>query len=746
MYIAHINEKTGKVQSVKEHNENVAELCRQFSIPQLQEICSATGKLHDIGKYGRNFQRRINGENIHVDHSTAGAAVMQEHYGMPASMIAGLCIAGHHAGIPDMGIKGDSAREDLAATLRTRIAQKLKRCAKDSGENFDAYKDEITLPEDDEKKLAAFISEDCKSMDDMIDKLSFVVRYCFSCLVDADSIDTGDFCGTRTDDVLHADFQKCLERVSEHIDSFICETELQKARRRLQEQAFAKAGQDSEIYLMNMPTGSGKTLCSIKFALQRAILKNKKRIIYVIPYNNIIDQTAAEFEDVFGEDAQILRHQSSFSYEDMEDATEDYRNALKNGTENWDAPLIITTAVQFFESLHSNKRGKLRKIHNIADSILVFDEAHLMPMAYLQPCLEAVSYATKYLNSEALFLTATMPDFESLMRQYTVAGERVLNLIDDTKDFSLFEKCAFGNLGELSAEALLSRASDAASALVVTNSKKAARRLYDLAEGDKYYLSTYLTSIDRKQIIKEIKEKLKALQEEFPGLENVPEERRVRVFSTSLIEAGVDLDFQTVFREMTGLDSILQSGGRCNREGKRENAVTYAFSFAEDELRSRGTNASELAKGMFDKYENIADAGCIREYFERLLGMNHEKISGNTMSSYCKAPEREHKYTFDSIPFRSYAESFRLIDDKTESIVVPQDETSRSLIESIKYQEHINSRKLQKYTCSVSRKELEELMKQHVVDDFGRGIWCLTNAEYYNPKTGIRIELTDYFL
>lgn len=271
MYIAHINEKTGKVQSVKEHNENVAELCRQFSIPQLQEICSATGKLHDIGKYGRNFQRRINGENIHVDHSTAGAAVMQEHYGMPASMIAGLCIAGHHAGIPDMGIAADSTREDLSATLRTRIAQKLKRCEKDSGENFDTYKDEISLPEVDEKKLAAFISEDCKSMDDMIDKLAFVVRYCFSCLVDADSIDTGDFCGTRTDDVLHADFQKCLERVSEHIDSFTCETELQKARRRLQEQAFAKAGQDSEIYLMNMPTGSGKTLCSIKFALQRAI-------------------------------------------------------------------------------------------------------------------------------------------------------------------------------------------------------------------------------------------------------------------------------------------------------------------------------------------------------------------------------------------------------------------------------------------------------------------------------------------
>lgn len=746
MYIAHINERTGETQSVRKHSENVAALCEQFSIPELKRLSYMIGLIHDAGKYCLDFQRKMKGENIRVDHSTAGAVVAERSYGSAVGMIAGLCIAGHHAGIPDTGTKEDAYREDHASILRTRIAQKKKRCERDACENFDAYRKEIELPKIDEMEIGKFLMRECitqKNREDAaIDNFAFIVRYCFSCLVDADSIDTGTFCETRTEDTLKADFQRCLDKVNRQLDTFVCETELQKARRRLQEQAFIKAGQDAEIYLMNMPTGSGKTLCSVKFALQRAIVKQKKRIIYVIPYNNIIDQTAAEFEKTFGEDAQILRHQSSFSYEDMEDLDEDYRNALKNGTENWDAPFIITTAVQFFESMHSNKRGKLRKLHNIADSILVFDEAHLMPMAYLQPCLQTVSYATKYLNSEALFLTATMPDFESLLRQYTITGEKILNLIDDTKDFALFEKCNFEQLGALSAEALLNKAGSAASTLIVTNSKQAARKLYELADGDKFYLSTYLTALDRKEIIEKIREKLDTLEKDFPGLVNVPEERKIRIFSTSLIEAGVDLDLEMVFREMTGLDSILQSGGRCNREGKREHAVTYTFSFADKELRSRETEASELAQGMFAKYDRITDLGCIREYYDRLFGMNLEKITGNTMSSYCK----KNGFNIESIPFRSYAEKFHLIDDKTESIIIPRDAESRRLIESIRYQEHVSSRKLQKYACTVSKKEFEELMKQGVIDDYGRGIWCLTNGNYYNEDTGIRIELTDYIL
>ena len=234
MYIAHLNEQTGCAQSVKEHNENVAALCESFSIPPLKQLCFAIGNLHDIGKYCNAFQRRIKGENIHVDHSTAGAVVMQQQYQLITGILGGLCIAGHHAGIPDTGLSYDGIREDAAPTLYARIAQKKKRCEKDPEENFAVYKNETTLPDIDETKIGEFVAKDCRNSDEMIDKISFLTRYCFSCLVDADSIDTGMFCGTKTDDVLQAEFQKCLERVNKHINKFVCETQLQKARRRLQ--------------------------------------------------------------------------------------------------------------------------------------------------------------------------------------------------------------------------------------------------------------------------------------------------------------------------------------------------------------------------------------------------------------------------------------------------------------------------------------------------------------------------------
>lgn len=745
MFLAHINTETGAKQSVAEHCLETAKLSAQFAIPELKELCYAAGLLHDIGKYSHNFQRRIGGENIRVDHSTAGAVAAADIYPKIAAYILSLCIAGHHGGIPDAKT-ADIGREEQCSTLYSRMEHKRKICQEDD-EKFDIYKNELTLNEIDAAKLDEFIKqggESCKTNEEfqrfLIDKISFLIRQVYSCLVDADSIDTGNFCGTRTSDALHMDFEKSLEHLNDKINSFSCETELQKTRRKLQNQAFEKVGNSAEIYLMNMPTGSGKTLCSMKFALERLIRTGKKRIIYVIPYNSIIDQTVTEFENIFGDDAEILRHQSTFSYEDQEDTDEDYRNALKNGTENWDAPLIITTAVQFFESMYSNKRRKLRKLHNISDAILVFDEIHLLPTEFLQACLQAVSYTTRYLNSEAIFLTATMPDFKNLMEKYALHGSKIIDLIDDTGDFQKFEKCRFVNLGEIASEKLLAMADEAPTVLVVTNSKKSARALYQQATGNKFYLSTYLTSVDRQEIIGSIREALEKLENDFPNLENVPETRRIKVFSTSLIEAGVDIDLHTVFRERAGLDSILQSGGRCNREGKRTDAVTYMFDF--EDTKAAVNEAANLTKGMFEKYEQISDAACIREYYDALLSMRKDEIISNTLSSVCK----KNKCNFMNIPFRSYAESFHLIEERTESILIPQDEVSRELIRVLKFQDVADTRKMQKYTCSIAKWELDELVKQSAADDYGRGIWCLTNEAYYNKKTGICFESTDYIL
>ncbi len=731
VYKAHINEFTGAVQTVKEHCEATAALSESFAIEPLKKVVRASGCIHDLGKYQCDFQRRIDGENVRVEHSTCGAIVASEYYGNPASLIMEYCVTGHHSGLPDAGYRND-APEREPSTMFSRMNRRF--------ESFEAYKNEISLPEISEadlRKLAEFIGRDCSDKDQVIDKFAFITRYCFSCLVDADSIDTGMFCGTMIEERPQADFAECLKRVNERLSSFKSITELQKTRKKLQQQVFDKVDETADIFLMNMPTGSGKTLCSVKFALEKAIRENKKRIIYVIPYNSIIDQTAAEFEATFRGCAQILRHQSSFSYEDAEDKDEDYKTVMKTAAENWDAPFIITTAVQFFESLHSNKRGKLRKMHNIADSILIFDEAHMMPQKFLQPCLQAIAYTTRYLNSEAVFLTATMPDFGRLIRQYALPDSDIKELVTDKTVFGKFDKCKFRFIGELPDEELISRAGKSPASLIIVNRKKRAKELFHKCSGKKYHLSTYMTPVDRNRIIAGIKKELKNLEDEYGDSADIPEDERIIVISTSLIEAGVDLDFFTVFRELTGLDSILQSGGRCNREGKRENAVTYIFNFS-DAKRISDDERGNLTRGLLEKYVNVNSPECIREYYDRLFFLKQEDIKRYAMSNFCTR--------IDGIPFKEYAENFKIIDDNSCSIFVASDDNSRKLLEQLKSTGMVNGRKLQKYTCSVSQSELSTLREQGVVDDYGSGIWCLTNDDYYDNSEGIGFEPKDYIL
>lgn len=728
-YIAHINEITKKEQTVKEHSENTATLCYQFSIPDLKDMMYVIGLAHDIGKYLEEFKRKMSGENIRVEHSTCGALVVKDLYPNAAGLLMEYCVAGHHSGIPDGGYKNDTP--DLS-TLQGR----LKR----SFEDFSAYKEELEIPEINVMDILNFMVADCgKNVELFIDKFAFLTRYCFSCLTDADSIDTAEFCGAEKIAPLTTNFSACLQKINDRLSSFKCTTDLQKTRNNLQQQVFQKANTDGEIYLMNMPTGSGKTLCSMKFALERLMKKEKKRIIYIAPYNSIIDQTAAVFGEVFGEDAEIFRHQSTFSYDDA-DYTEDYRKAAKSAAENWAVDsIIITTEVQFLESIHANRRGKLRKLHNMADSILVFDEAHLMPVKYLQPCLRAIVYITRYLNSEAIFLTATMPDFSSLIRKYALENSRIVNLIEDTSDFAVFQKCRYHYLGEMDTETLLEKAWNAPSSLIVVNSRKAARRLFEECGGRKYHLSTYMTPFDRKPVLDAIRRDLQKLEEDFPDGAEVPEDRRITIISTSLIEAGIDIDVHTAFRELTGLDSILQTGGRCNREGKRDKGDVFIFEFCQEKKQAQEEKAS-ITKGIIKKYADISCSQSITEYFARLYAMKEDEIREHTITNDCS--------NIDSIKFKEYAEKFEIIDSKMVSVVVPRDETSRKWVETLKYTgggvEIV--RKLQMYTCSVYSYELDELILQHVIEDYGTGIWCLTNPDYYDEQIGIVFEAKDYIL
>lgn len=727
-FVAHISD-SGKLQSVAEHSLNTAAAAADFSIAELRQINYLCGLLHDIGKYSDEFQRRIRGENIRVEHSICGAleAAKLEGKGKPLTRLLQLCIAGHHSGIPNYGVKNNTA--DMP-TLCGRLRRKPV--------DFSGYSSELNIKKIDPEPFTALLTKDCKTIEDVVEKFAFFVRYCFSCLTDADSLDTGRFCGEALPEPLRCSFEQCEASLDAKLRDFKAVTELQTARSRLQEQAFARIGTDANIYLMNMPTGSGKTLASMRCALKRVLASNGRlrRIIYVIPYNSIIDQTALTFEGLFSEHTDILRQQSSFVYEEQSDLSEDSKAAFSAACENWDAGIVITTAVQFFESLYGDKRGKLRKVHNMANSVIVFDEAHLMPREYLEPCLRGIGYITKYLNSQALFLTATMPDFRTLLERCAEEGLSITDLIDDTSDFEKFRKCRFSDLGKVSDEALVQKAMGYASSLIVVNSRRKAAELYRLCTGEKYHLSTYMTAFDRTRVIENIKAALKRLYDDYPDLSAVPPERRITVVSTSLIEAGVDLDFVAAFRELAGLDSVLQTGGRCNREGLRAPGEVFVF---ESPDAGRRRTEQELTKGVLTEFEDISCEAAIKAYYDRLLYIDDEKIHSKSVSRSCKS--------IDMIPFRTYSENFRLIDDRrTVSLAVCRDTDSRKMYDTLCATGRISSRKISKYCCTVYLDEFERLRQQGVVADHGSGVFFLTNEEYYDSELGVKFEGTDYFM
>ena len=718
IYAAHIS-KDGKIQSVREHSEKTAEKAASFSVKELAPICEAAGMLHDIGKYQPSFDRRIHGENISIEHSICGAIESVSIYGKTfEGYMAALCVAGHHTGLPDFGTRFDSPNEP---TLKGR----LKR----EPEDYSAYREELVPPEIDRNLLRPLVLGACRTKEEATEAYAFLTRYCFSCLVDADTLDTIQANGESVPPPLTADFASCLTLTDERLRSFTPKTELQKARARVQAQAFANIRKDSDIYLMEMPTGSGKTLASMKCALELAVRENKKRIIYVIPYNSIIDQTVDEFEKLFGSRAQILRHQSSFSYDDTENISEDYRKSASYGCENWDAQIIVTTAVQFFESVYSSKRGRARKIHNIADSVIVFDEAHLMPVEYLQPCLRAVAFSTKYLHSKAMFLTATMPDYKNLLGRYGLGTVTVTDLVPSRCDFKYFSKNTYVYLGETSATGLLKKAGSFSSSLIVVNSRKKARRIFDSCGGRKFHLSKYMTGNNIISTVIEIKEALRDIRERYPDLKGVPEDERIVVVSTSLIQAGVDLDFEAAFREMSGLDDILQTGGRANREGLQETG--YVFIFESGGCRTERIS-SGITRGIIKEFDDISSKEAVAAYYERLFKANADMIVKNSLSNECCG--------WENINFRSY--DLKMIKNIDVSVVAITDDKIRRIVEEGKHTGYISERKVQGYCFSVKPSELEDLIKQHVIETVGN-TYILTDTGCYDRREGIRFSGRD---
>lgn len=701
---AHVD-NNGRKQTLEAHLEGTAQLAASFAVDELKSAAFYLGRIHDIGKCRPDFQRRLNNEKIRCEHACCGAAEIMKSGGL-ASYLLAYCAAGHHSGLQNGGAKNDSPDDGtLHAALNKDASDYLPE-----GERF-----RCNMP--DMKPLINMISDGTRDISECIERSAFFTRYLFSCLTDADFIDTERFCSPDTDRSVKGDFAKALEKVVGELAKFKCDTDVRTARKSLQEQAFS-ACQYGGIHIMNMPTGSGKTLCSIRLALQKAVSEGKKRIIYVIPYTSIIEQTADVFTKIFGDVLPVVQHHSNYCPDEDEssDITED---KLKKVCENWDAPLIVTTNVQFFQSFYHRKSSRLRKLHNIADSVIVFDEVHMMPVPFLQPCIRAVGYAVKYLGSEAFFLSATMPDFADLFHKYA-NGCDYDELIRDKTDFKMFRNSQIRYLGEITWDRLAQMSEENESTLIIVNSRKSAGKLYETCRGTDrkvYCLSTYLTANDRSALIAEIRGFLK-------------EHKPVTVISTSLIEAGVDLDFGAVYREIAGLDSILQSAGRCNREGTRSDCFTNVF-ISEDGMPSRGDIGirANISRKLLESGNDVAEPAVITEYYNRLFERMKDQIAENTISAGVQS--------MDAIPFKDYSERFdKMIDGDTIGIVIPCEE-NRALLESLDSGDRSVLRKLRRYTATVHYNEFRDLLERGVISDSGTCVFRLTVPELYTRDRGL---------
>ena len=641
-------------------------------------------------------------------------------------------IAGHHTGLMDGGTVADNSD---SPTLNGT----LKRADEYTGESdYSAYATEIEFASLTLEEITPPLNElrSAKDPTELIERYAFFTKYVFSCLTDADFLDTEIFCNKNVERGMSGDFEKALDKLNRELSDMPSDNPLRQARSRIQQQAFDNSVNKSHISILDMPTGSGKTLCSLKLALE----SGKKRIIYVIPYTSIIEQTANKFEKMFGDVLPVLQHHSNYSYDGNTEEEKKTAEKLKRTCENWDAPLIITTSVQFFQSIYHYKGSALRKLHNLRDSVIVFDEIHLIPTELLRPCLKAVGYITKYLNSEALFLSATMPDYSKLFDKF-LPDVNYNKLVTDRTNFKYFKKCEYKDMGRTTLETIAENASQCKNALIVVNTKKTAAELYNLVQGEKYHLSANMTPAHRSRVIEVVRKKLENGEP-------------ITVVSTSLVEAGVDLDFNPVFRQLSGLDSILQAGGRCNREGKDDKGYVYVFDI--DETYRKGSDLAmriNKTKGLLEKYQDITSYDCIKEYYDGIFDFNQSRIAENSIAKY-----NEQSNSFDrqglmspySIPFRSYAMQFEYISADTISIVIddPNDQTCHELVETLRKGDMSVRRALQKYSVSVYMNVFKDLYSQGVIKDHGTGIFILENQSYYNNETGLNTQaaMQDYFI
>ena len=712
-----------------------------------QEAARVAGKLHDIGKCSAAFQAYIRrapeGEERTrgPDHSTAGARVAADTYGTRGlGRLLAFAIAGHHSGLADF--------PDLERRLKPEHQI----------EPYSEWQAHAGILPD----LAAlrYTRPFVKSADKGFEQV-FLTRMLFSCLVDADFLETERFYAKAKGDPLERGGHLNLDTLRRRLRAYMAQlhaeadpTPVNTLRAEVLEKVVERATSSQGLFTLTVPTGGGKTLASLSFALEHAALHGLHRVVYVIPFTSIIEQTAQVFRDAFDSSDDVLEHHASFDWERAAETRRDDGEGpdglskLRRAAENWDVPIVVTTAVQFFESLFAARPSRCRKLHNLAGSVIILDEAQTLPLPLLRPCMAALQELTANYNASAVLCTATQP----ALRQQD--GFNNGFPIDHTRELAPDPKGLYARLKRVKVETLSGPVTDDTIAarfaeqpqgqmLCIVNSRAHARALFEAIRelSGAVHLTTLMCPRHRRTELAKLRQRLKAKQP-------------VRLVSTSLIEAGVDIDFPEVWRAATGLDSIAQAAGRCNREGGLGLGRTVVFEPTEAKPPKELTAFWQAARGVLRRHhDDPLTLDAVWDYFRELYWQKGETAfdtacidgrAGILAAIAERAPDA-------SFPFSSIAAAFRMIDDVMEPVVVPwragaDDDDAETVLNRITGTERPSRddlRRLQQYTVPIPPRARETWLAVGVLRPvhpaLGDALLRFHDLTHYDLDTGVRL-------
>ncbi len=687
-YYAHSKKEQPKKewQPMEQHLQNVAKLAAESASPFGGEQWTyLAGLWHDLGKYNPDFQRKLEGETLKVVHSEAGGHLAQSRMHEKMAKVFCWLIMGHHTGLADFGSDKTGARA---------LEPKMR--------NPDVSDATLKNVPDEIKEQAHPAPP--KILKDGGD-VAFFIRMLFSCLLDADFLDTEAFMDEGRADLRNDEYPE-LKELLPAFDSYMDElcrtadsTPVNTIRADVLTQCRTAAEKDSAVFSLTVPTGGGKTLSSLAFALRHAVKHGKRRIIYVIPYTNIIEQTAEVFRKIPRFGNAVLEHHSSVADDDEKRETRRSRLA----TENWDAPIIVTTAVQFFESLHACK-GQCRKLHNITNSVVIFDEAQCLPPPFLRPSVFAIRELHRHYGVTPVLCTATQPVLtktESFDFNFKEGFDCITEIIENpaslTTNLQRVNVERFHDLSPVTIETIADSILDEnQSVLCIVNRKDDCRTLAQrLPEEQTIHLSTNMCAEHRFQTLETIFQRLEK--------ENAP----LYVISTSLVEAGVDLDFPVVYRALAGLDSIAQAAGRCNREGKLPTlgkTVVFVPENQPDYVQSPASLAREYLQE--DRLENIFLPETFESYFkQRFFQLGESELDKKNIR-----PLLSGNLDFS---FRTAAQEFRLIENGWQlPLIVPFGDAPKIVDNLLDWDARSLFRKLQRYTINIPKNVMRKLIDE----------------------------------